>query len=254
MSSYPNSLIGYWVLESDPENAHEIGITHLRFEKNGLMQTGNENEWRIHVLSYQYWIEGEAIATTCSPNPRIEFTPFSVTNDGRLVLSEGSYNSIWAPTTKKEFFNSQNIWDSGILSGRSVDYISLLDSKPVEYQKEMALRLGISPQLLVNTKALWSCWEYARSRFASFHVDDFGFILDRGVLVDHDDNEDRTLLSYLSDDGCTEGVRLLLDHGAKINRLDIYPLTALDYAVAANQNDTVALLRERGGKQADELD
>lgn len=254
MSNDPNSLIGYWVLELDPENAHEIGVTHLRFGENGLLQEGFENKWRIVVISFHYWIEGNAIATTCSPNLRIEFTPFSLTDDGKLVLSEGSYSSTWAPTAKKEFFDSENIWKSGVLSGRRVDYMSLLDSKPRDYEIDLALQLNISPQILVNTGALWMCWEYSRSRFASFHLDEFEHILRQGVQIDDDDNEDRTLLSYLAEDGNTEGVRLMLDHGAEINHMDIYPFTALDHAIAANRSDTADLLRERGAKLASELD
>ncbi len=254
MLSNTNSLIGYWVLDSDPERAHKIGEFYLRFTSEGLLQEGNQNKWRIYVLSFRYWIDGDLIATICPPNPRTELTPFSIAEDGKLTLSYGNYDTVWAKSDKKYFFESMNIWDPGILFERQTDYMSLLDSKPQGYQIERALRLDISPQILINTEALWKSWKYSRAAFASFHLDDFQHILNQGVLIDDDDNEDRTLLSYLAEDGHTEAVRLMLDHGAEINHLDIYPLTALDGAIAAKRTDTVVLLRERGAKLASELD
>ena len=170
MSRELNSLIGYWVLDSAPENTAEIGEFYLRFTSDGLLQHGNQNKWRIYVLSFQYEIEGDAIATICPPNPRTELTPFSIAEDGRLILSYGNYDTVWAESDKKDFFESDKIWDPGILFERQIDYISLLDSKPRDYQIKWAGLLGISPQVLVNTDALWKCWKYGRSPFASFHL------------------------------------------------------------------------------------
>ena len=254
MSNNLNSLIGYWVLDSALENAHEIGVTHLRFASKGLLQEGNENEWRIYVLSFQYWIEGDAIATICPPNPRTELTPFSIANDGKLILSDDNNETTWARTGKNEFFDSNNIWDPGILFERQTDYMSLLDSKPQGYQIEQALRLDISPQLLVNTNAMWKCWKYARSRFASFHLEDFDHILKQGVLIDDEDNEDRTLLSYLAEDGYSQAVQKALEHGANINHLDLYGTTALDWATWTGRTETIWVLRDCGGKLGSDLD
>lgn len=253
MSSQLNSLIGYWVVDSAPEQTHEIGQICLRFTSEGLLQEGNENKWRIYVLSFKYWIEGDAIATICPPNPRTELTPFSIAKDGKLILPYRNYETVWVRTEKKEFFDSNNIWDPGILFERQTDYLSLLNSKPQDYQIEHALRLGIFPQILVNTNAMWKCWQYARSRFASFHLEDFDHILNQGVLIDDEDNEDRTLLSYLAEDGYTQAVLKALEHGANINHLDLFGTTALDWATWTGRTETIRVLRECGGKLGSDL-
>ena len=242
-----NSLIGYWVLDCAPENAHEIGIIHLRFTSAGLLQEGYENEARNYVLSFKYWIEGDAIATICPPNPRNEVTPFSIDNNGNLILSDGGYENTWARTEKKDFFDSKSIWDPGILFERQVDYMSLLDSEPYDYQIKRALFLGIPPQILINTVVLWKCWKYGRSRFASFHLEDFDHILNRDVLIDDEDNEDRTLLSYLAEDGLTDAVKSAVEYGANINHADLYGNTPLDYAVWKGRVETVRLMVALGG-------
>jgi ankyrin repeat protein len=94
---------------------------------------------------------------------------------------------------------------------------------------------------------MWECWKYGRARFASFHLEDFDQILARGVLIDDEDDESRTLLSYLAEDGNTEAVKLAVECGADVNRTDIYDLTALDYATFRNRHGTAATLRKLGG-------
>jgi hypothetical protein len=189
-----------------------MGSTHIRFANDGLLQEGYENEWRIYVLSFQYWVEGDAVMTICLPNPRIEITPFSIIGNEKLALSFGDEKTIWIRTEKKEFFESNNVWNPGFLFERQIDYMSLLDLEPREYQIHRASVLEISPQILLNTDAMWKCWKYGRSSFASFHLEDFEQILRRGVLIDEEDNEERTLLSYLAEGrpnpSCASGGRL----------------------------------------------
>lgn len=247
MTNEQNPLMGYWVLAACTKSSHEIGVTYLRFTKDGLTQEGYENEWRIHVLSFQYWIEGDLIATICPPNTRIELSKFSISPTAELTLSLGNDESTWIRAEKQAFFESTNIWNPGILFNQQVDYMSLLDTEPYSHQIDRANVLGISPQALVHTNALWQCWKYGRGRFASFHLEDFDQILARGVLIDDEDNEDRTLLSYLAEDGNTEAVQRAVEYGADINHNDLYQLTALDYATLGNRYETARVLKTLGG-------
>ncbi len=248
MSIDPNPLIGYWVLESAPESPHEVGVTYLRFTTDGVLQEGNENEWRIYVLSFQYWIEGDSIATVCPPNPRTELTPFAITPSGNLVLSDGRQETVWTRNERKEFFESKSIWDPGFLFDRQVDYMALLESEPYAYQVERAIALGMSPQVLVNTDVMWKCWKYGKASFAAFHPEDFEEILARGVLIGDEDDEDRTLLSYLAEDGNSHAVQKAVQYGADVNHRDIYENTALDYATWVNRSETTELLKTLGAR------
>ncbi len=87
------------------------------------MQWGYENQWRICVTSYDYWVEKESIGTICPPNPRKEITPYSISENEKLKLAYSNYETIWAKTNKQEFFESKNIWNPGILFGRQEDYM-----------------------------------------------------------------------------------------------------------------------------------
>ncbi|MEO6334656.1 MAG: hypothetical protein ABIO91_06685 [Pyrinomonadaceae bacterium] len=247
MSTDSNSLIGYWALDSAPESAYEVGVTHIRFADESLLQEGNENEWRRYVLSFEYWLEGESIATICPPNPRIEQTPFSIAGGEKLTLFYANQEMTWARCDRKKFFESKNIWDPGILFDRQTDYMSLLELKPKAYQIERSLMLDIDPQFLVNTEALWKCWRYGNASFASFHLADFEQILARGVLIDEVDNEDRTLLSYLAEDGYAAAVQKAVQYGAVVNHYDLYEHTALDYATWANRSETMEILKSFAG-------
>jgi hypothetical protein len=250
-----NELVGYWIIESAPESSPEgAGEIYLRFTENGLLQWGYENQWRICVISYDYWIEKESIGTVCLPNPRKEFTPYSISEDGKLKLAYSNYDTVWVKTNKQEFFESKNIWNPGIPFDIQEDYMSLLNSPPHERQIKRADYLGVSPQILVNTNVLWKVWEYSRSAFASFHFEDFKYILEQGVLIDDKNNLDDTLLIHLAADDYTEAVKLMLDNGADINHKDISGNTALDFAIFANRIDTIKLLKERGALSGSELE
>jgi hypothetical protein len=247
-----NALVGYWAITDAPNNTPEAsGNIYLRFTDNGLLQWGYENQRSNCVISFQYWIDGGNVVTIREPQPRKEYTPFSISTNGKLELQYSYYETTWVKAKKQDFFESKNIWDRGDYYREQLDYLSLLKLQPGDIDIRRADYLGIAPQILINTHAMSQCWSYYREPFASFHLDDFEFILDQGVLIDDEDNEDRTLLSYLAEDGHTEAVRLMLDHGAEINHLDIYPFTALDYAT---QHKTIVLLRERGAKLASELE
>ncbi len=143
--------------------------------------------------------------------------------------------------------------ESRIPFSRQIDYMALLKFPPHHFQVERAKNMSISPQILVNTKALWKSWEYSQAEFASLHLDDFEFILEQGVLIDEDDDMDTTLLAYLAHDGYTEAVKLMLNKGADINHIDILQNTALDRAIWKKQTETIKLLQERGAKLGIEL-
>lgn len=249
------NLVGYWVIENAPENVPEGGWdVCLNFSDDGLLQWGYENEWRTCVISFKYWIESDNIGTICPPHPRKELTPFSIALNGKLQLAYSNYETTWGKTDKKAFFEGRNVGDPGAAYEGRIDYIALLKSPPYDFQIQRAALLGISPQILVNTKALWECWEYSLYCFASFHLDDFEFIIDKGVLIDDDDNMDRTLLSHLAEDGNANAVKLLLERGSNINGVDISGNTALDHAIWNNRTEVMGLLRERGARLGSELD
>lgn len=249
MTQIQNELIGYWASETQFNS-----LVYIRFTESGLLQWGYENEWRICNISHKYWSENGNIGTVCSPNPRKELTPYTITVDGILKLSYSNRETIWTKAEKQEFFDSKNIWNPGILFSRQIDYMSLLKSPPHRYQIERAKNMNILPQVLINTKALCSAWEYSRGEFASLHLDDFKYILDQGVLIDENDDMDRTLLSYVAEDGYTEAVKLMLDNGFYINAKDMLQNTALDYAIWKNRTEMTELLRGCGAKLGGELE
>lgn len=245
MTQVQDDLVGYWSFASETESNWQV---YLRFTENGLLQWGYENEWLICNISHNYWIENENIGTICLPNPRKEFTPYSITADGLLKLTYTNRETVWEKAEKQGFFESKNIWNPGIPFARQIDYMALLKSPPHHFQVKRAKNMNISPQILVNTNALWKSWEYSQAEFALLHLDDFEFILEQGVLIDEDDDMDTTLLSHLAHDGYIEAVKLMLDKGANINHIDVLQNTALDWAIWKNQTETVKLLRERGAK------
>lgn len=251
MEQRTNPLIGYWVIEYAPLGTQESqGNIFLRFTERDLLQWGYSNQRGIVAKSFQYSVEGTSLATVRPPQPRIEHTPFTISSEGKLTLAYSYYETKWARAEKQDFFESKKIWDPGDYYRTRLDYLHLLKELPHGPYLERARLLEIDPQVLVNTQIMGFCWAYSHEPFAFFHLDDFEFILSQGVLIDDDDNEDRTLLSYLAQDGLTDAVRVALDYGADINHMDIYPETALDYA---SSQETIQLLRDRGGKLASEL-
>lgn len=248
MTQTRNELIGYWSSETQFDST-----VYIRFTGNRLLQWGYENEWRICNISHSYWIENESIGTICLPNPRKEFTSYSITADGLLKLNYTNRETVWEKAEKQEFFDCKNIWNPGIPFARQIDYMALLKSAPHHFQVERAKNMNVPPQILVNTNALWKCWEYAQAEFASLHLDDFEFILEQGVLIDEDDDMDTTLLSHLAHDGYTEAVTRMLNKGADINHVDILQNTALDWAIWKNQVETIKILQKKGAKLGSEL-
>lgn len=254
MTHSHNNLIGYWLIESAPKDSTEgSGEVYLRFTDDGLLQWGYENQWRICVISHNYRIENNKILTICPPNPREESSSFVITEDGKLKLFYSNYETIWVKTDKKNFFDSKEIWDPGILFERQEDYISLLNRKPHPIEIKRSEYLGVSPQTVVNTNVLWKCWQYSRSAFATFHFEDFRYIVEQGVLINDESNMDETLLCYLAADGYTDAIELMLDNGVNINHQDITGNTPLDYAKGENRISVIEFLKKRGGKFSNEM-
>lgn len=245
-----NDLIGYWAFASQTQLNSQI---YIRFTESGLLQWGYQNPWLICNISHNYWIENGNIGTICLPNPRKELIPYSITNEGNLKLIYINRETVWKKAEKQEFFERKDIWNPGIPFPRQIDYMALLDLPPHPLQIKRAEYLGISPQILVNTNALWKLWEYSQAEFSSFHMDDFKHILDQSVLIDDEDDMDTTLLGYLAQDGYAEAVAVLIDKGADINHLDILENTPLDYAIWKNQTETIKLLRKHGAKSRKEI-
>lgn len=125
--------------------------------------------------------------------------------------------------------------------------MSITNELPSALEIERAKVLGVKPEILVSTRALALCWKYSHGPFASFHLDDFVQILDRGVHLENQDNVDRTLISYLAEDGLTEAVKAMVECGANINHFDLFGNTPLDYAVWKGRDETVQLIRDLGG-------
>lgn len=241
-------LTGYWIIDSVEEFAPEYyGQIYLRFTENNLLQWGYEKPEKICVVSFNYWLEDESIVTVLPPNPRKEFTPYSITPDGKLKLMYSNYETLWAKTTEQPFFTSEAIWEPDPTMIRP-DYIASLQQPPSDHERQAAEYEGVSPQVVVNTNALWKVWEYSYQTFGSFHLDDFKYILERGVLPDWRCNEDRTLLMYIAGEGYSEAVRLLVDNGFDINAQDLYGDTALDHALRRDRKDTIQFLLARGAK------
>lgn len=251
MTQTQNELIGYWAFASETESYWQI---YIRFTENSLLQWGYQNEWLICNISHNYWLENGNIGTICPPNPRRELTPYTIAADGTLKLTYSNRETIWTRAEKQEFFESKNIWNPGIPFLRQIDYMALLNSPPHHFQIKRAKNMNISPQILVNTRALWSALEYSNGEFASLHLNDWRYILERGVLVNEDDDMDRTLLSYAAEDGYTDVVELLLNNGFDINTIDILKQTPLDWAIWKDRTETTKLLRERGAKLGKELE
>lgn len=254
INNFQDNLIGYWKIDSAPENTSEAyGEIYLRFTEDGLLQWGYENQWRICVLSFNYWTDDNNIITVCPPNPRTEYTPFSIINDKKLEVRYSNYETVWEKTSKQDFFESNKIWDSGTLDFRQLDYMSELDSEPTEFHIKRAKLFEVSPQIIINTTALWHSWEYSRRQFASFHADEFKQILKCGVFAGEKCNENKTLLMYIVSDGHIEVVDAMLKNNFEINTQNIYEHTPLDYAVFSKNSDMFELLRKRGALTGEEL-
>ena len=248
-----NHLVGYWVIDTVEEGAPEYyARVHLHITGDGLLQWGYEKPDRICVVSFRYWAEGDSIVTALPPNPRKEFTPYTITSDGKLRLVYSSYETVWVRTTEQLFFSSEARQESDPTLIRP-DYMASLQLPPTDWQRRVAESKGVSPQLIINTNALWAGWRYSYEPFSSFHLDDFADILERGVLPDWRNNEDRTLLMLVVSGRCKEAVNLLLDNGYDINARDLYGATALDYAVRGNLSDVVELLIARGAKPGEDV-
>lgn len=251
MNQISNELSGDWAFVSKTEFN---SLLYIRFTKNGSLHWGYQNQWLTCNIPHNYWFENGSIATVCPPNPRKELTPFEITSDGKLKLKYLNRETIWERAETQQFFENKDIWNPGIPFPRQIDYMALLKEKPRNFQIERAKNLGISPQILVNTNALWKLHEYSQAEFASFHLDDFKFILEQGILVDEEDNMDATLLSHFAGDGYVEAVKLMLEFGFDINAKDITDNTPLDYALWKNQSDVAGILRENGAKTGKEIE
>ncbi len=249
-----DKLVGYWVIDSAPEDKPEsFGEIYLRFTGNGLLQWGYQDEHKIYINSFEYWLENKKIVNTCPPNPRKELTPFAMTDDDKLKINYSNYETIWRKTSKQDFFESNDIWDAGRYNFRRLDYMSELELSPSDFQIKRAEYLGVSPQIIINTDSLWHAWEYSRGEFASFHSEEFKYILKCGVLVDKTCQQDLTLLMYIISDGYIEVIEAMLENGFDINAEEMCGMTPLDFAVFHDQTEIYEMLRQRGAKLGSEL-
>jgi hypothetical protein len=205
-------------------------------------------------MPHNYWIDNEKIGTICLPNPRKEFTPYFISNE-ILKLTYIDRETIWRKAERQDFFENENrrICEWGSQYGRQFDYIEWMNKAPHKSQVESAEYFGISPQILVNTDALETLYDYCQSEFGAFHLEDFKYILKQGVWVNWQDNWDATLLTYFAEAGYANAVEIMLEYGFEINAVDMFEATALDYAIAKNRNDTVELLRNKGAKTGKEM-
>ncbi len=80
---------------------------------------------------------------------------------------------------------------------------------------------------------------------AAFHgkVDIAQWLLGNGAAVDQEDDYYKTALVYAADQGYAPVVKLLLEHGADINRVDkLSQWKPLDYAVARDHEEVVKII------------
>jgi hypothetical protein len=73
-------------------------------------------------------------------------------------------------------------------------------------------------------------------------------LLGQGADLTLQDYNDRTALMLASRHGCLGIVNLILSHGADINYMNMWGMTALDWAQRENQQTVADLLIKNGGK------
>lgn len=69
------------------------------------------------------------------------------------------------------------------------------------------------------------------------------WLLENGAIIDQEDNYAKTALIYAADKGYASTVKLLLAHGADINKVDGFSQwKPLDYAAARDHEDVVKIM------------
>ena len=71
-------------------------------------------------------------------------------------------------------------------------------------------------------------------------------LIDSGADVNIKDKDNRTALSYASENGCLEVVKLLVDSGADVNALNNYGRNPLSYASTNGHLEVVKYLSDKG--------
>jgi hypothetical protein len=246
-------LVGYWKNVSADKNYNDLyDSTYLHFNSQNRLQWGYKNPDKICVVSFDYKIENDSIKTVLLPNPRQESTPFQITAEEKLKLIFSNSETSWTRTGKQDFFEREDKWEPEPEDIRP-DYMKILSEPFTNFHKSIAKFYNSTSQLAANTQALWLVWDYSGEPFSSFHLEDFAYILSKGVIQNYRSNEKHTLLMLIAGDGHTEAVKLLLENGFDVNAQNFYGNTALDYAIFSKQIDTIKLLKESGAKTGTDL-
>jgi hypothetical protein len=89
-------LIGTWVLDAADERSRtEYGEVSLKFTEDGfLVYTIHSGEMRQEML-LTYRVEGEWLVTDQPSSPREERTRVRISEDGRLHLRYGEFDSVF---------------------------------------------------------------------------------------------------------------------------------------------------------------
>ncbi len=91
-----STLVGRWVI--DPSDSHAIeafGQVSLDFREDGSLTYSTLQEGRIQTMFLTYRVVGDELLTDQPSAPRDEQTQFSITQDGRLVLTFGGVQSMF---------------------------------------------------------------------------------------------------------------------------------------------------------------
>jgi ankyrin repeat protein len=125
--------------------------------------------------------------------------------------------------------NDRAFWSEGVLTGAA--------SKPDRAMVDLLLRHGAR----VPTVTKWGPEYYFK------HYDMMAYLLERGMDANHMNWHRFTVLHHFAAKGDLAKVRLLLDHGARIDAIDEeYCSTPLGAAARWGRRDAVLLLLERG--------
>jgi hypothetical protein len=97
-----NQLVGRWITDpTDDSNARRYGSVSMQFSADGNLTytLHTENENRVMLLTYR--VDGETIVSNQPSNPRQERTRFTITPDGKLVLTNNGIRTRYIKAGKE---------------------------------------------------------------------------------------------------------------------------------------------------------